>query len=110
MFAGGEQRGNLGKPFTYALRVPYKLIFLIARSFAYAAFPRYLESRAKREMHSNEIPFGIDSKLRICVCVCVCPHSSFVKCVRAFESNKNEIVVEGKVSKIARFYFETSRM
>lgn len=71
MFAGGEQRGNLGKPFTYALRVPYKLIFLIARSFAYAAFPRYLESRAKREMHSNEIPFGIDSKLRICVCVCV---------------------------------------
>lgn len=62
MFAGrGEQRGNFGQTVhVRALRVLYKLIFLIALFFR--GMRPFRDTWGKREIHSNEIPLVIGSK------------------------------------------------
>lgn len=57
----GEQGGNFGQTVhVRALRVLYKLIFLIALFFR--GMRPFRDTWGKREIHSNEIPLGIGSK------------------------------------------------
>lgn len=82
-----EEEGSeiSGKPFTYALRVLRKLIFLIALFSRLCALSAIL---GKRERYSNEIPF--EALIRACVrAKRVSTLLSFAQ-QGCFESNKKE--------------------